>query len=64
MEMAELKDLNKVVVIGDQLETDVKMGNEMGADTVLVLTGISSLQDIEATGIRPKYAVRTLSEIL
>ncbi len=35
MELTRISDLKKVLVIGDQLETDIKMGNDMGADTVL-----------------------------
>ncbi|QKR00486.1 HAD-IIA family hydrolase [Metallosphaera tengchongensis] len=63
MDLAKLKDLSKVLVIGDQLEIDVKMGNEMGADTILVLTGISKVEDIEKTGVKPKFIFRDLSEI-
>ncbi len=54
----------KVVLIGDQLETDIKMGLAAGFDTVLVLTGISRKEDIEKTGIRPKYVVNNLKELV
>ncbi|MCQ4349725.1 MAG: HAD hydrolase-like protein, partial [Sulfolobales archaeon] len=56
--------IKRAVVIGDQLETDIRMGNENGYDTVLVLTGISKREDIERTGIRPTYVVNTLKELL
>ncbi|BBL46689.1 HAD-IIA family hydrolase [Metallosphaera sedula] len=64
MELTGISDLKKVLVIGDQLETDIKMGNELGADTALVLTGISQRADVERTGIRPTFVIKNLSELL
>jgi len=43
---------------------DIRMGNENGYDTVLVLTGISKREDIERLGIKPTYVVNTLKELL
>jgi Predicted sugar phosphatases of the HAD superfamily len=64
MELTGIKDLSKVLVIGDQLETDIKMGNDIGADTVLVLTGISRKEDIEKSSIKPKIVVENLSLLI
>lgn len=64
MEMTNINDLSKVVVIGDQLETDIKMGNEIGADTVLVLTGISRREDVERSNIKPKIIVENLTSLI
>ncbi|EZQ11144.1 HAD-IIA family hydrolase [Candidatus Acidianus copahuensis] len=64
MELASIKDLSKVLVIGDQLETDIKMGNDIGADTILVLTGISTERDVEKSDVKPTRVVKNLSSIL
>ncbi|MFP3164776.1 MAG: HAD-IIA family hydrolase [Acidianus sp.] len=64
MELTGIKDLSKVLVIGDQLETDIKMGNDIGADTVLVLTGISRKEDVEKNSIKPKIVVENLSLLI
>lgn len=64
LKIANIKSLEKAVIIGDQLETDIKMGMNAGIDTVLVLTGISTLKDIEKTKIKPKYVVNSLNEIM
>jgi Predicted sugar phosphatases of the HAD superfamily len=62
--VAKIPEIKRAVVIGDQLETDIRMGNENGYDTVLVLTGISKREDIERLGVRPTYVVDTLKELL
>lgn len=64
MEISNIKDLSKVVVIGDQLETDIKMGNEIGADTILVLTGIARKEDVEKSNIKPKIVVENLTALI
>ncbi|XP_066024948.1 glycerol-3-phosphate phosphatase isoform X1 [Pocillopora verrucosa] len=40
-------DPSKTCMIGDRLNTDIMFGNNCGLRTVLVLTGISSLKDVE-----------------
>lgn len=40
-------DPSKACMIGDRLNTDILFGNNCGLKTVLVLTGISSLEDVE-----------------
>jgi len=64
LKLTNTKSLDKAVIIGDQLETDIKMGLNAGIDTILVLTGISTLKDIEKSKIKPKYVVNSLNEIV
>ncbi len=64
MRLAKISNLSKVVVIGDQLETDIKMGLTIGADTILVLTGISKREDVEKNQIKPKTIVNNLLELI
>ncbi len=64
MERANVKDKNKVIVIGDQLETDIKMGNDKEIDTVLTLTGISTIEEVKRNVIKPTYTVNNLLDLL
>jgi 4-nitrophenyl phosphatase len=50
----------ETIMLGDRLDTDILAGQRAGTRTVLVTTGISSLSDIEATGIEPEWVVPTL----
>jgi 4-nitrophenyl phosphatase len=40
-------------IIGDRLETDILAGKRAGITTVLVLSGIATLQELERSGYRP-----------
>ncbi|UZR98206.1 HAD-IIA family hydrolase [Chondrinema litorale] len=54
-----LVDKNKILMVGDTLETDIIGGNKFGIDTTLVLTGNTppekAKMNIESTGIIPDY---------
>ena len=45
----------EAVMIGDRMDTDVIAGIETGLDTVLVLSGVTSLEDVNMYPYRPKY---------
>jgi len=64
MEKAGVSEKEKVVIIGDQLETDIRMGNEEGIESILVLTGISTREDVKRTSIKPSYIVENLLNLL
>ncbi|MEM0373628.1 MAG: HAD-IIA family hydrolase, partial [Sulfolobales archaeon] len=53
--MDKIPSSMKVIIVGDQLETDIKMAKELGIDSALVLTGISTLKDLEKNAIKPTY---------
>ncbi len=55
---------NRVLMIGDRLETDILGGTQSDLDTLLVLTGISQEPDIEISGIRPTWVAESLAAIL
>ncbi len=54
------------VVIGDRLDTDILAGNRLGATSVLVLTGIATMADVEAAPpeMKPHIIVEQLPEML
>jgi 4-nitrophenyl phosphatase len=57
---------DRAVMVGDRLDTDILVGNRAGAHTVLVLTGVSSREDVaRAQGeLRPDRVIKTLAELL
>lgn len=54
----------EVLLIGDRLDTDIEAGLRAGVDTLLVLTGISTVDDIERTRIEPTHVMDSLSALL
>lgn len=50
-------------MVGDRLETDIKMGNENGMNSVLVLTGITSREMVSITAYHPKYILDSIKDI-
>lgn len=52
--------LNKLCMVGDRLYTDIALG-KAGIGTVLVLSGETTLQDLEGSDIRPDYVFDNLA---
>ena len=52
------------VIIGDNMETDILSGVESGMDTVLVLSGCSSVEDISRYAYCPKYVLNGVKDII
>lgn len=52
----------KVLMIGDNYNTDIKAGINANVDTLMVLTGFSSRKDIENVEQPPKYIAEDLFE--
>ena len=51
------------VIIGDRMDTDIVAGIESELDTVLVLSGVSTVETVNAFPYRPKYILRDVGEI-
>lgn len=51
------------VVIGDRLYTDIASGVNAGVDTVCVLSGESTQEDIEESTVKPTYIFKDIEEI-
>lgn len=51
-------------VVGDRLETDIKMGIENGMKTVLVLTGITTLEMVKHSSYKPTYILDSVKNIV
>ena len=51
-------------MVGDRLETDIKMGIDYGLKTVLVLTGITNYKMIETSPYQPTVVIDSIKDIL
>jgi len=51
-------------MIGDRMDTDVLCGLEAGLQTILVLTGISSRQDVDRYPYRPSRVVGSVADLM
>ena len=55
---------NEIAFVGDRMDTDIIAGIESNVDTVLVLSGVTALEDIDNFPYRPKYILNNVGEIL
>lgn len=51
------------VMLGDRLDTDILAGQRAGIRTVLVLTGVSTVDEARALGIMPDLVIATLEPL-
>lgn len=54
----------RCLMVGDRLETDIKLGLQAGMSTALVLSGISRKEQIEHTAYRPHYVIDTVYDLI
>ncbi len=52
------------VLIGDRLYTDIACGVNAGIDTILVLSGESTLQTLEESDVKPTYVMENIRQVL
>lgn len=52
------------VIVGDRMDTDIVAGIESEIDTVLVLSGVTTLDDLKTFPYRPKYIYENVGEII
>jgi len=53
----------RCLMVGDRLETDIRMGQEAGMKTAVVLTGVSSRADVARLARTPDLVVEGLAEL-
>lgn len=53
----------ETLIIGDRLYTDIATGKNAGVDTVCVLSGEASLQDIEESSIKPTWIFDNIKQL-
>jgi NagD protein len=52
------------VIVGDRMDTDIISGLESGIDTVLVLSGISSVETIKTYAYQPTVILNGVIDIV
>ncbi len=53
-----------MVVVGDRLYTDIALGAKHGVTSVLVLSGETTLEDLEGSDVQPSVIVQNVGELL
>jgi NagD protein len=54
----------RCLMVGDRLETDIRMGREAGMQTALVLTGVARIEDVASHADTPDCVLGQLTELL
>lgn len=52
------------LMLGDRLQTDIKMGIRAGIDTALVLSGVTGRKTLEDSDLSPNYVLDSVGELL
>ena len=55
--------LVRCLMVGDRLATDIRMGQSAGMDTALVLTGVTSPQDLAHSELQPTYVLESVADL-
>ena len=53
----------KCAMVGDRLETDIRMAKENGLTAILVLTGVTRPEDVRSSPFQPDYIIPSLAEL-
>lgn len=57
-------EASSCLMTGDRLETDILMGRQSGMNTALVLTGVTSREDLQRSDIEPTFVLESVRDIL
>lgn len=53
-----------IILIGDNLETDIKLGYDNGVQSVFVQSGVHTKNDIEKFKVYPTYTIEKMTDLL
>ena len=64
--LLEEKNLKKedIILLGDNLETDIKLGYDAKIETIMVCSGVHTEKDIERLKVYPTRVVKNLRELI
>ena len=51
-------------MVGDRIETDIRLGRDAGMGTALVLTGATTRAQAEASDVRADYVLESVRDLL
>lgn len=57
------RSARECLLIGDNLTTDIAMGQRVGIPTVLVLTGLTTRADLERAPVKPDYVLESIADV-
>ena len=60
MDTLDVRDPRECLVIGDRLETDIEGALNAGCDAALVLTGVTSSEELKRSETQPTYVLENL----
>jgi len=52
------------IMVGDRLETDMRMGRDAGMATALVLTGVTRREDLATSTVKPDYVLDSVAGLV
>ncbi len=55
---------SSTVIVGDRMETDIVAGIEAGLDTILVLSGVTTADEVERYPFRPARVVASIADLV
>ena len=55
---------DEAAMIGDRMDTDIVAGMESGLTTVLVLSGVTDLENMQVFAYRPRYILNGVGDIV
>ena len=56
------KQVDQVLMVGDNFHTDIQAGQAVGMDTLLVYTGVSKRSEVAKESQQPTYQINSLDE--
>ena len=56
-------DPERCLMVGDRIETDIRMGERAGMTTVLVLSGVTDRETIDAVDVDPDFVLESLADV-
>ncbi|WP_099209601.1 HAD-IIA family hydrolase [Thermococcus henrietii] len=62
--MEKLGPVDEVWMVGDRLDTDIAFAKRFGMKAIMVLTGVSTLEDVERSEIKPDLVLPSVRELL
>lgn len=60
----KLGNVDEIWMVGDRLDTDIAFAKRFGMKAVMVLTGVSSLKDIEESEVKPDLVLPSIKGLL
>ena len=57
------KSVDECVIVGDNLLTDIVAGHNVGMRSILILTGVATPEDAQASVVRPTWVTENYQEL-